>query len=711
MSFSIPHRNGGPSSTTTESHLEVQRPQPTSSPINDERGPEEDGQKDATALQVLAEASFVKPSPPPTVHESTTLLPFPFAKIISTTTGLTTLTIRTYARAFEWGIGLGKETTLRSLELTRAGIEIVLKASAKDVTNRRENSSELARADTENVLARSISALHWAFTSACFATSAGFNISELYLRGAETAALQGLSALNAILGDTESSRAVSAIITLSKEELTRPGAEDGLVPGYWDLIVGVVSFVILQRWGRRKTALEFRGNGGEETIWDLVINDKGFRADVVGTRRDGGEGITATKSLTVASAGQYENRDDGLVLGGGLDLHTPPNITLSTEDQTNLSDAEIRDRIVAQLPMGTRAVITTNTLTLKTVQVDIHGAETAHIEAPPGLTMVSEELGTDAADPEQPHQTIIFRTSLKRNSSAEIEPIEKLKLTGAEQDSYENGEYDDMGLIMNPPKRRKSFGSQDERSSIDYTSGSEAFPKLRVGQTGPVANQKKTRKPVWSVGPSSEKSSGIRSTTAQKDKDANKVAKANMIKKALQSLNPTQSSSHQSKQQSEALAAASRKETGLVPLSRVADSNQSTKRLYPMPDGIDQASVTSPDRSPSARREHSTSYFTMHEKRRESTVSQTDSFSIHSVESRPGSPTSYRTRARADSGLTKTKSHSELLTQPTGRAESDNASSVRHHSRSRSFVPSLYSMGTKHSNEAIILQPKTPIHR
>jgi len=88
--------------------------------------------------------------------------------------------------------------------------------------------------------------------------------------------IQGLSTLNAILGSTESSRAVAAIITLMQEELNKPEASSGgEVVSYLDLIIGTIGFVLLQRWGRRKTELDFRDAGGEETIWDCVIDDKG----------------------------------------------------------------------------------------------------------------------------------------------------------------------------------------------------------------------------------------------------------------------------------------------------------------------------------------------------------------------------------------------------------------------------------------------------
>lgn len=668
------------------------------------RASSESHQDDTLALQALDEASFVPPPAP-----SSTLLPAPFAKFVTAATGITTLTVRTYSSAFHWGIGLGRETTLRTLELSRAGLETVIRTAAKDVGARRQG-SELGRAEAESLLARSITALHWAFSTASFFTAGGFESADLILGSAEGVTLQSLGTLNAILGSTESSRAVSAIITLIKEELVRPDSEDGTVPGYWDLIVGLAGFVMLQRWGRRKTALEFRGNGGEETIWDIVIDDKGFRADVVGTRRDGGKEVTATKSVTTARADVLRDDHEDLVLERGLDLNGSAAISLSAQDQTSLSDEEIRDRIMAQLPPGTRATITSETLTMKTIKVDIHGSQMAQIEPPPGLTMISEHLGTNSDENEIPHQTIVFRTSLKRSSSAEIEPVERLQMTRIDQEAMENAEAEDVGLIMRSPSRKSMSQSTDD-INFDRATKEQPVPVGSTNYASPVANQKKTRKPVLMLSVAPEQKLGKPVVHQDPEKDQ----KSNVLKKALKSLTPTQSSSSvQKKQRSHSPLPPRREGTTFVnvsPLTRMSqEPSVAPKRVYPVPEGVNTSPVMSPARSPSALRELPTSYFTMHEKKRESTISQTDSFSLHSTDSRPGSPTSYRTHARADSGLSKAKSQTEISMLSSFPADADDGGSIRHHHRSRSFVPSLYSMGTKHSDEAIILQAKTHVN-
>ena len=96
------------------------------------------------------------------------------------------------------------------------------------------------------------------------------------------------------------------------------------------------------------------------------------------------------------------------------------------------------------------------------------------------------------------------------------------------------------------------------------------------------------------------------------------------------------------------------------------------------------------------------------ESRRDSITSQTDRYSLYSVDSRSTSPTFARTHELGSSMLTQAKS--DVNISMTGATEADH-STERHHQRSRSFVPSLYSMTTGKSEENIILVPKTPIPR
>lgn len=200
--------------------------------------------------------------------------------------------------------------------------------------------------------------------------------------------VQGLSTLNAVLGSTESSRAVAAIIELIKDEFKKPevGKENEFV-GYLDLFSGTVGFVLLQRWGRRKTERSFRESGGEEVIWDAVIDDKGFRADVVGTKRTTYHGGARETTEEISRKGRPVSfvspaGDEAIEAIERGTIHELPTVSLSAGDQTRLSDEEIREHIMSQLPQGCHVVIASETITAKTIRVDLYNTAVTEVTPP-----------------------------------------------------------------------------------------------------------------------------------------------------------------------------------------------------------------------------------------------------------------------------------------------------------------------------------------
>ncbi|OAG45607.1 hypothetical protein AYO21_00243 [Fonsecaea monophora] len=662
-------------------------------------------------------------------QQGRTLLPAPAAAIVSGVTGLTSFYVRGATKIGGWGLYAGREATLKTLSVSRSALESILIAAGRDVSTR--SNGDLGRAEAENLLERSISALHSTISTTSFVASTGFHLTEAFMNSISGLSIQGLATLNAILGSTESSRAVAAIITLIRDELNKPEiGGTGEVVTYLDLIIATIGFVMLQRWGRRKTELDFRDAGGEETIWDAVIDDKGFRADVVGTRKKGMISIHANTGGPPVTFTSPDCDEDFEALERGT-VFDAQAVALSAENQTKLTDEEIRERIMSQIPSGARAVITSETITAKTIRVDIYDAETAHIDPPPGTIMVAERLNHESStngNQAGPHQTVIFRTSLKRSSSREKPSSnEPLRLTGHNGLGQDHHDTDDLFMMATAPKRisivdepiqidNGTFSNSDrDESAIESSSPPTSSPPKLLG---PVANQKKSRRPVLSSSkssPNASSTSRIPLVKGRKDKSSSGVKsdKAGVIKKALMTLSPSQSSAavkdlpkvppRQSKS-STSVAAQS-------PRSRAPSANRedaTSRRTY--------ASLThgnTPLTSPSLHRatESSTSYFAVHDRRRDSIVSQTtETYSVHSHESRPSSPTFTRTRTRVVNGLTQTRSELGLALDET-EARVDPTTGTVHHRRSRSFVPSLYSMGTRDSTEAILLAPKAPIPR
>ncbi len=540
--------------------------------------------------------------------------------------------------------------------------------------------------------------------------------------------IQGLATLNAILGSTESSRAVAAITTLIKDELNKPEVGgSGEVVTYLDLIIGTIGFVMLQKWGRRKTELDFRDAGGEETIWDAVIDDKGFRADVVGTRRKGMISLNTNVGGPAMTFASPDGEDEFEALERGT-LYEAQTVALTADDHTKLSDEEIRERIMNQLPPGTKAVITSETITAKTIKVDIYDPETAHIDPPPGTIMVAERLNHENSGGGilgTPHQTVIFRTALKRSSSTEIpSTIDQLRLTANRGSPPDHLDAEDVLMMRSTPKRisivdepiqiepATTASSDLEEDTADSSSPPTSSPPKSAG---PVANQKKSRRPVLTSKPSSGTSatSRIPLIRGKKDKSpaAAKSERGGVLKKALRTLSPSQSSA--AVKDVQRAPPQQRKPLPALPVqpsrSRAPSATRGGTAAHKAFASLSHSPVASPT-LPRAT-ESSTNYFAVQHTRRDSVVSQTtETYSVQSHDSRPGSPTFTRTRTRVVNGMTPTRSELGMALDET-ESRLDSTTGIVHHRRSRSFVPSLYSMATKDSKEAILLAPKTPVPR
>lgn len=92
------------------------------------------------------------------------------------------------------------------------------------------------------------------------------------------------------------------------------------------------------------------------------------------------------------------------------------------------------------------------------------------------------------------------------------------------------------------------------------------------------------------------------------------------------------------------------------------------------------------------------SYISIHEQRRDSVVSQTDTYSIHSTDPRPGSPTTFRANLRAQSNMLRARSEKNVTVMPN--------SSKSNHRRSKSYGQSIYTLKTNNSETSLVLAGK-----
>lgn len=82
-----------------------------------------------------------------------TLIWEPAAKIVSGVTGLGSFYVRASSKLGGWGVAVGREATLKGLEVSRSLAEYILVSAGRDVASR---SSEYGRNEADGLLERSV---------------------------------------------------------------------------------------------------------------------------------------------------------------------------------------------------------------------------------------------------------------------------------------------------------------------------------------------------------------------------------------------------------------------------------------------------------------------------------------------------------------------------------------------------------------------------
>ncbi|KAF8428229.1 hypothetical protein EV426DRAFT_571557 [Tirmania nivea] len=202
----------------------------------------------------------------------TTLLPTRIASLVSTFSKSTTFSIRLSSLIGQLLIDSARTTTLSSLELARAGIEGVLLRAYQDVEARRisqRGGSHIDHGWTESMLNR----LHATITFSQLLISSGFEASATGLNAIKELSQGWIYVIDSVFGETESSRAINAILSLIIQEFgpAEDKKREGTPVGVMDLLAGLACFAILQKRGKRRRTKEIK----TEIIWDVVVGDSG----------------------------------------------------------------------------------------------------------------------------------------------------------------------------------------------------------------------------------------------------------------------------------------------------------------------------------------------------------------------------------------------------------------------------------------------------
>lgn len=666
-----------------------------------------------------------------------TLLSAPLANVVSLVTRSSSLYLR--LGTFIGGLALdgARVTTLTGLEVSRAVIESILYRAGKDVSTRA--TGELGRTEAEGLLEKSLSTLHKTITSISFAASTGFYISATALESAKDISQQLLVTLDSVLGSTDSSRAIASIITLIRREFQNPATGlPGEQVGVADLLIGVCGLALLQRWSRKITDSEIERDQREEIIWDVVVLDDGRRADVVVTDEGVAPGIDSKTT--------------------GQELARTIQRTISGEDSDSSEDMlemDLKQRIMESLPPQASVSITTSTTTTKTITVEVTGTQPPNLSPPSGVEIVEQNahqvlaLDSDVEDLtdnegaglQTPRYRIVYRiirdnhrgTSIKANDPlhAAKEVLDSEGDIVSHQAEHKKSARPEGHLsppvltvldskVISHSDVSKSVGII---SKVDNSHGQLTIPAKKDN----TANQKRSRKPIVptpslnSSDNQSERASRTKSPSTKRTKSDKSPMKSNekvgsirnAIKKGsavtLSNLWPKDPPSEsvkatQTRPPWRASAATSTtkpqpqvppRNSGVILVRDAPRAPQRGNPNYFSSRDLGYMQTSDAPRSPSRA-----SYYSIHERRRDSIVSQTDTYSIHSTESRPGSPALFRTNLQTQRNLIRARSEKNFVSQPhqTGN----------HHGRTKSEAPSIYTLQTNNSGTSLVLstQPR-----
>ncbi|QSZ34663.1 hypothetical protein DSL72_007517 [Monilinia vaccinii-corymbosi] len=693
---------------------------------------------------------------PHTTREST-LLPAPIANAVSLVTRSSSLYIRLGTFIGGLAIDGARVSTLTGLELSRAVIEGIIHRAGKDVANR--STGELGRLEAEGLLERSIANLHATITGISFAASMGFHFSSVALSSATDVSQQLLGALDSILGSTDSSRAIASIITLIRREFQNPATGvEGEKIGVGDLLLGICGLALLQRWCRRLTDLECRENKYEEVLWDVVVLDDGRRADVVAMIRGDSydEHEDRTKLSFMDATGdelllETIEREEPKLSGPGDDkaesvlrqrliesLPSDASISITTSTRTTTTKiitVEVSgfEPPVFLPPPGVEILeehaIDTDKTPLNT------GDEELEIKPGPRYRVVYAIVGnglrsTSVAEEDLHHNVddFVYIDSASDNDheapgSATFTRTPDVTL----QDESLPTQGEDLPIMV---RREISIGkSKMPMLSFPVTSEEKLEGGVGMPQSGSdnLANEKRSRKPISpklsdnspkqppilkpiSNNKRTKKSKSVEPVTEGQQrktsfrhalKRRSSIKSSNLLKdgskeggkpKLPPRLRPTWSDPTHASMVRSASSPVS------VPQKRSRIMGSPT---FPRGDQIPLTSENLDKIQPNSPRNLSRSnYYAIHEERKDSMVSQTKTYPIHSFDhARSQSPTTSRNRFMERNNSTEFRSERFMILEPS-------LSTPRNHRRTRSNEESIFTLNTNSSEICLIPTPR-----
>ncbi|KAK5999057.1 KCCR13L-like protein [Cladobotryum mycophilum] len=649
-----------------------------------------------------------------------TLLPAPVAQAVSLATRSTSLAIRIGSLVSSFGLDAARVTTLSSLELARGMIEGVMSRAAKDTITQAR--TELAAADAETVLERSLENLHYAVTQVAFWTSVSFHFTGSTLSTASEGSQLLLSSFDQLFGSTDSSRAVASIITLIRREFQSPltgfrGERVGVV----DLTLALSTLAYLQQACRKTAEEERRRQSFEEVIWDVVVLSDGERVDV-------DEQILSNIQGGYGDSGRKEKS---------------PSPTRSpwtgTEDDEAVMN-RLKSQIVANLSPGTTVSVSNSVASVQTITIVETRALTPTPKRRSWMPFTSDEENADST-----YRVVYkihrnkFRTSSFKSEDESSDPavveltddsyFSRDKEAEAAQDTDDSGPSSSPTSPISPPsstsfsrpasaldskRRSKTSSPQDfsrptmsssRRTTMDAKATSQksaSTPRLTLAdldKTEATANQKRPRAPLHTPKSSQDIPSSSRKSHSKRKMESPVSGRSSEKKTGLKQVLRESSQSITNMWNKEQGAVEGSGFSGKVKeqtraleerASKSSKSKSSGSRSHHHTSSHGRRSTQTPD--PIPRSSSRASYVSIHDHRHDSIM--TDSYSINaSGNLRPASPSVMRAEFSSHDSIARSRldaSH-DGLAPPMG------------HRRIRSHAPSLYSLATNESQSSLIL--------
>ncbi|KAF4589114.1 lipase [Ophiocordyceps camponoti-floridani] len=433
-------------------------------------------------------ATMTRPTPTLAAPPARTLLPLPVAQAVSLATRSTGLAIRFGSLVSSYGLDAARFTTLSSLELARGLVEGVLSRAARDSLSR--SNSDLAAAETESILERSLESLHFAVAQVVFWTSAGFRLTDAAISAATDASQLLLSSLDQLFGSTDSSRAVASLVTLIRREFNNPNTGfDGEKVGVIDLVLALSALAYLQRACRTCPAEESRRQACEELIWDVVVLRDGQRVDV-------DEDTPSTSLVPLRVSGGNHDEDDND----------------DDDDDNEAIVARLKNHVVDSLPPGTAVTISDCVSSVQTITVDVEGSQLPTLPTPPGAEII-ETRGLSPAN-QRPLTPLPGRTQGPSYRVVYRIQRERLRSTEMRHEDEASGPVvielcDDEKPLVRPAssvdeKQNSSLSSGNDRDGVVTGNASNQSPDTTPEKTSVIA----TARPVTTTSPA-EKTSAV----------------------------------------------------------------------------------------------------------------------------------------------------------------------------------------------------------